>query len=64
MDGNEIRKKIDENNKIINSIEPYFTLNNKKWAALNENHQLRMECKHVFKDGVCIYCDALEEEVK
>lgn len=65
MSGEEIRKKIDENNLILsNVIEPIFVLNKDKWRALKENEELRKICPHEFKNGFCIYCDAVEETWK
>lgn len=58
MLGLEIKKRIDENNKIIESlISPnIFSLNNTIADLLSENKQLQSECKHEFEDGFCIYC--------
>lgn len=58
MLGIDIKNKIDENNKIIESlITPnIFTLNNTVSQLLNENERLQKQCKHEFMDGYCIYC--------
>lgn len=58
MLGLEIKKRIDENNKIIESLMSpnIFSLNNTIADLLSENKQLQGECKHEFKDGFCIYC--------
>ena len=58
MLGIDIKNKIDENNKIIESlITPnIFTLNNIVSKLLNENESLQRQCKHEFRDGYCIYC--------
>lgn len=59
MNGLEIRKAIDENNKIIQSLftPNSFTLNNTIAQLLEENKKLQEQCKHEFKDGYCIFCD-------
>lgn len=61
MNGIEIRSKIDENNKIIQQLLNKFILNNDLKKLMDENEQLRKECPHNFVDGVCEYCDVLEE---
>lgn len=60
----EIRRKIDENNKIIReSFSPnQFTLNNIIANLLAENRKLQDQCQHHFVDGYCEFCD-LEEQV-
>lgn len=62
MSGQEIRKKIDENNRLIESeVSPaVFVLNKKVSIAVAENQQLRAMCKHEFHDGRCIFCDTPE----
>lgn len=62
MNQEEIRRKIDENNKIIVScMTPnIFTLNNTISDLLEENRRLQRECQHVFENGVCKYCDLLD----
>jgi hypothetical protein len=59
----EIKKRIDENNKIIESLMTpnVFTLNNTIAKLLAENKKLQEECEHVFENGYCIYC--MKEEV-
>lgn len=58
MLGLEIKKRIDENNKIIESLMSpnIFSLNNTIADLLSENKQLQSECEHNFEDGFCIYC--------
>ena len=60
MNGNEIRKKIDENNAKIRKMTTSFVLNPDIRKLLQENDLLRSQCKHEFEDGVCKYCDAFE----
>lgn len=62
--GLEIKKKIDENNKLIESlISPnIFTLNNTVAELLKENEILSKHCPHKYEDGYCIYC--YKEEIK
>lgn len=67
MLGINIRKKIDENNKIISeALTPnFFTLNNTVSKLLEENRRLQEECGHnghLFEDGYCVYCDMMEEK--
>lgn len=59
----EIRRKIDENNKLIkDAFSPnQFTLNNVIANLLAENKELQNQCQHHFVDGYCEFCD-LEEE--
>ena len=56
--GLEIKTKIDENNKIIESLltPNQFTLNNTIAKLLEENQKLQDECEHEFENGYCIYC--------
>lgn len=55
----DIRKRIDENNKIIMSLftPNQFVLNNTVAKLLAENEQLQNSCNHEYEDGFCIYCD-------
>ena len=64
MLGQEIRKKIDENNSIIESLlKPnQFTLNNTVSKLLAENRELQNKCVHKFDEGFCIYCDKEEKQ--
>ncbi len=59
----EIKKRIDENNRIIESLMTpnVFTLNNTIAELLAENKKLQEECEHVFENGYCIYCMKGEE---
>lgn len=59
MNGLEIRKAIDENNKIIQNLftPNSFTLNNTIAQLLEENKKLQEQCEHEFQDGYCIFCD-------
>lgn len=61
MEGEEIRKIIDFNNQEIEKlIDPTtFVLNPKVSELMVENEELRKKCLHHFKNGKCIYCDAL-----
>lgn len=56
--GLEIKQKIDENNKIIETLltPNQFTLNNTIAKLLKENQQLQNKCNHDFQDGYCVYC--------
>lgn len=54
----EIKEKIDQNNKIIETIlsPTEFTLNNTVRQLLEENGELQKQCTHSFVDGYCEYC--------
>lgn len=58
MTNYEIKKKIDENNNLIQMLfEPNrFTLNNKVRDLLKENEELQKQCTHSFVGGYCEYC--------
>jgi hypothetical protein len=58
----EIKQKIDENNKIIETLlnPSTFTLNNVIKELLIENDQLQAQCTHNFVDGYCEYCQKEE----
>ena len=63
MHGLEIKRKIDENNKIIESLMTpnIFSLNNTIAELLSENRELQRNCPHEFDQGYCIYCYKEEE---
>ena len=63
MNGQKIRDKIDENNLKIQTLLDNFVLNPEIQELLAENEELRAQCQHSFKNGVCEYCDAFEEFV-
>lgn len=54
----DIKRKIDDNNNMIESLlsPNQFTLNNTIANLLEENKKLQKQCEHVFEDGYCIYC--------
>lgn len=58
MHGMEIRKRIEENNKIIESLMTpnVFTLNNTIADLITENREFQNQCTHEFEDGFCVYC--------
>lgn len=58
----EIKQKIDENNKIIETLlnPSTFTLNNVVKELLIENDHLQAQCTHNFVDGYCEYCQKEE----
>lgn len=62
MTNMEIYTKIQQNNKIIESLfnPSQWTLNNAVAELLEENRALQKQCKHNFVDGYCEYC-MLEE---
>ena len=63
MSGTDIRKKIDENNERIQFLLNKFVLTDELNELMEDNEKMREECQHEFIDGVCIYCDVLEEFV-
>lgn len=60
----EIKKQIEENSKIIESLMSpnVFTLNNTIAELLTENKKLQEECEHTFEKGFCVYCYKGEEQ--
>lgn len=56
--GFEIKLKIDQNNKLIDSLfQPnQFVLNNTIAKLLQENLELQKQCPHFFEDGYCKFC--------
>lgn len=63
MSGNEIKKRIEENDLIIESQQKeMFILNEKVAKALEENRALRTLCPHEYENGICIYCRKEEEK--
>lgn len=58
----EIRKAIDTNNKIIDTLltPNQFVLNNEIVRLLQENREYQKKCKHSFVDGYCEFCDMEE----
>ena len=60
----EIRKAIDANNKIIDTLltPNQFVLNNEVARLLRENKNYQSQCQHHFVDGYCEYCDMEESE--
>jgi hypothetical protein len=60
----EIKEKIDNNNKILESlfVPNTFTLNKEVALLLQENKELRAQCQHSYVDGHCEYC--YQEEPK
>lgn len=59
----QIREKINQNNSIMQSLfDPtQFTLNERVRELQLENFALQQKCKHNFVNGVCQYCDTLED---
>lgn len=54
----DIKKEIDNNNRIIESVmQPnVWTLNNTVAKLLIRNKELQNKCIHHFVDGFCEYC--------
>lgn len=63
MSGNEIRKRINENNARIQAALDKFVLNKEIQELMKENDNLRAQCQHNFINGVCEYCDGFEGAV-
>lgn len=65
MTSEQIRQRIDQITKDMtaefsNSINT-FVLNNSMIKYQKEISQLQAQCQHHFENGVCIYCDKLED---
>ncbi len=66
MNGNEIRERINENNRKIQAALNKFVLTDEINKLMKDNEDLRYICKHEFDQGFCKYCDTpidLVEEV-
>lgn len=63
MTNDQIRTKINENNKKIEDAicTARFTLDIAINDLLEENSKLRQQCTHEFHNGFCIFCDIPEE---
>ena len=61
MNGNDIRQRIDENNKKIQKALNKFVLTDEINKLMKENQELRFLCEFEFVDGVCKYCDLPED---
>lgn len=57
MNGPEIRKRIDENNRKIHFSLQEFVLTDKINKLIEENTKLREECPHEFIGTFCRFCD-------
>ena len=57
MNGLEIRKRIDENNRKIQSALNKFILTNEINELMQENTNLRENCPHEFVGTFCRFCD-------
>ena len=60
----EIRRAIDLNNQLINTLltPNQFTLNNEVARLLRENKNYQSQCQQHFVDGYCEFCDMEESE--
>ena len=60
----EIRRAIDLNNELINTLltPNQFTLNNEVARLLQENKNYQSKCQHHFVNGYCEFCDMEESE--
>jgi len=63
MNGNEIRERIDINKIRINMALTKFILTDEVNKLMQENEELRKQCPHHFVNGVCEYCDMVEEDL-
>ena len=63
MTNEEIRKKINENNELLEKImiKDTFVLNPDAKKILEENKYLQSISKNKFENGKCIYCDRKEK---
>lgn len=62
MTQQEIKKKIDENNRRIEAIfnPGVFVLNEEIKKLQEEIRDLQAQCAHEYDNGLCIYCQARE----
>lgn len=60
MSGEEVREKINQNNKIIHEALKKFILTNDIKILLEENEKLKKLCPHEFVKGHCKYCNKQE----
>lgn len=57
MNGLEIRKRIDANNRKIQKALNKFTLTDEINQLMQENADLRAQCPHEFAGTFCRFCD-------
>ena len=57
MNGLDIRKRIDANNRKIQRALNKFTLTDEINQLMQENADLRAQCPHEFAGTVCRFCD-------
>ena len=57
MNGLEIRKRIDANNRKIQKALNKFTLTDEINQLMQENADLRAHCPHEFTGTFCRFCD-------
>lgn len=59
MTGNEIKQKIDANNRALESmLDPTkFVLSKEIQELVNENLKLQNQCPHSFDKGYCVFCN-------
>ena len=62
MNGQEIRKNIDLNNKKIRNALNTFVLSDNIQIIMKDTEYLRSICPHEYINGICKYCD--KKEVK
>jgi hypothetical protein len=64
MTGQEIAKRIQENNKKIEELMDYttFVLNKEIVQLQAENEALQTLCKHEYEDHICKFCGHEEEK--
>lgn len=60
----EIRRAIDLNNQLINTLRTpnQFTLNKEVMRLRQENKNYQSQCQHHFVNGYCEFCDMEESE--
>lgn len=60
MSGEEIRKKIEQNNTkleiLTQAVMSTFILNPEVAEIIMENRKLQDECPHEFEEGFCKFC--------
>lgn len=62
MNGQQIRERIDSNNRKIKLALNKFVLTDEINELMKDNAELRFICKHEFNEkGFCKFCDMPEE---
>lgn len=63
MTGREIRAQVDVLNMEMEKVlrPNQFILNNQMIVFSKQIADLQAQCEHSYRDGICVYCDQMEE---